>query len=282
MKKTILIAFLISIYSIASAQDMKGMDMSKKESKTKEQSTSYYTCVMHPQVKKDKPGNCPICGMKLVEKTIKTTPHKAPHGQEGMKMQKDTVPTKMDMKQMKNMDGKMDMPMNDHKMNMDSSEMDAANQVAAKVNFQKGKTVRYDLYVKDTVVNFTGKKKRAIATNGQIPAPTLTFTEGDTAEIYLHNMLKNEDASFHWHGVILPNRFDGVPYLTTVRIGPGETHLYKFAVVQNGTYWYHSHSALQEQLGQYGALIFKKTRSASTGARPYEGYFNGYESSFIQ
>ncbi len=265
MKKTVLIAFLVSLCSFASAQDMKGMDMSKKESKTKGQSTTYYTCVMHPQVKKDKPGNCPICGMKLVKKTIKPTPNKtAPAKQDGMKMPKDTVPAKTDMKDMKDMNMKedihnsMNMPMNDPKMNMDSSEMDAANQITANVNFQKGRTIRYDLYVKDTVVNFTGKMKRAIATNGQIPAPTLTFTEGDTAEIYLHNMLKNEDASFHWHGVILPNRFDGVPYLTTARIGPGETHLYKFAVVQNGTYWYHSHTALQEQLGQYGALIFKK------------------------
>jgi CopA family copper-resistance protein len=259
MKKTVLIALLISAYSFVSAQDMKGMDMSKKENKTKEQSATYYTCVMHPQVKKDKPGNCPICGMKLVKKTVKASPKKtAPAKQNGMKMPKDTVPAKTDMNMKEDMDHKMDMPMNDHKMNMDSSEMDAANQIAAKVNFQKGRTIRYDLYVKDTIVNFTGKNKRAIAVNGQIPAPTLTFTEGDTAEIYLHNMLKNEDASFHWHGVILPNRFDGVPYLTTERIGPGETHLYKFAVVQNGTYWYHSHSALQEQLGQYGALIFKK------------------------
>lgn len=121
-----------------------------------------------------------------------------------------------------------------------------------------GKTVRYDLYVTDTIVNFTGKKKHAYAINGSIPAPTLIFTEGDTAEIYLHNHLKKQTTSLHWHGVILPNQYDGVPYLTTAKISPGETHLYKFAVVQNGTYWYHSHTALQEQAGMYGALIFKK------------------------
>lgn len=66
------------------------------------------------------------------------------------------------------------------------------------------KVVRYDLYVKDTLVNYAGKEKRAIAVNGQIPMPTLTFTEGDTAEIVVHNQLK-ESTSLHWHGVYLPN-----------------------------------------------------------------------------
>jgi hypothetical protein len=65
--------------------------------------------------------------------------------------------------------------------------------------------VRYDLYVRDTTVNFTGKEKRAIAVNGQIPMPTLTFTQGDTAEIYVHNEL-NEETSIHWHGLFLPNK----------------------------------------------------------------------------
>jgi hypothetical protein len=72
-------------------------------------------------------------------------------------------------------------------------------------NIVAQKIVRYDLYVKDTIVNFTGKQKRAIAVNGQIPMPTLTFTEGDTAEIYVHNEL-NEETSLHWHGLLLPNK----------------------------------------------------------------------------
>ncbi len=72
------------------------------------------------------------------------------------------------------------------------------------------KVVRYDLYVKDTLVNYAGKEKRAIAVNGQIPMPTLTFTEGDIAEIVVHNQLK-ESTSLHWHGVFLPNKEDGVP-----------------------------------------------------------------------
>jgi CopA family copper-resistance protein len=129
------------------------------------------------------------------------------------------------------------------------------------VDMTPGKTIRYDLYVRDTIVNFTGKNKHAIAVNGSIPMPTLTFTEGDTAEIYLHNELKTE-TSFHWHGVFLPNLFDGVPNLTTAPIPPGATHLYIFAIVQNGTYWYHSHTMLQEQSGMYGALVFKKRESA--------------------
>ena len=109
------------------------------------------------------------------------------------------------------------------------------------------KTVRYDLSVKDTIVNFTGKEKRAIAVNGQIPMPTLTFTEGDTAEIYVHNLLQ-EETSLHWHGLFLPNKEDGVPNLTQMPIKPNTTHIYKFPIIQNGTHWYHSHSGLQEQI----------------------------------
>lgn len=121
------------------------------------------------------------------------------------------------------------------------------------------KTVRYELYVKDTLVNYTGKEKRAIAVNGQIPMPTLTFTEGDTAEIVLHNLLK-ENTSLHWHGVQLPNKEDGVPWLTQLPVKPGETHTYRFLVKQNGTYWYHSHSGFQEQIGMYGSLVFLKKK----------------------
>ncbi|MEJ7680317.1 MAG: multicopper oxidase domain-containing protein [Segetibacter sp.] len=233
---------------------------------------------MHPEVKMDKPGNCPKCGMKLVKKTIKTaTPKTGTDKQEGIKMSKDTMPSKMDMNNMNGMDMKKDKDMNmptGDKMDMNTNKVEEVNQIAGKVNLKAGKTIRYDLYVRDTIVNFTGKSKRAIAINGSIPAPTLTFTEGDTVEIYLHNELKKEETSLHWHGVILPNRFDGVPYLTTARIGPGETHLYKFAVVQNGTYWYHSHSALQEQIGMYGALIFKKREEPAEQSKLFNADYN--------
>ena len=117
-----------------------------------------------------------------------------------------------------------------------------------------GKKVEYDLYVTDTMVNFTGKHRHAIAINGQIPAPILEFTEGDTAIIRVHNMMKME-TSIHWHGVLVPNEVDGVPYLTTAPVEPGKTYTFTFPLIQSGTYWYHSHTMLQEQSGLYGSIV---------------------------
>ena len=125
------------------------------------------------------------------------------------------------------------------------------------INIYGQNVVRYDLYVKDTLVHFAGKEKRAIAVNGQIPMPTLTFTEGDTAEIHVHNQLK-EETSLHWHGLFLPNKEDGVPNLTQMPIRPNTTHIYRFPIIQNGTHWYHSHSGLQEQIGMYGNFVMLK------------------------
>jgi len=236
-----------------------------------------WTCPMHAQIKKDKPGTCPICGMTLVKKTVKVAPSKVIPKEPEKKQEQNEVKD-IDMK--KDTTKKMDKPMDNDKMIMDSVETDMADQIQSKVYVLPGKIIRYDLYVKDTIVNFTGKSKRAIAINGSIPGPALIFTEGDTAEIYLHNMLK-EETSLHWHGVILLNQADGVPYLTTAKIRPGETHLYKFKIVQNGTYWYHSHSGLQEQSGMYGALIFKTREEAqmelttvSHSSKPKNKLFN--------
>jgi len=125
------------------------------------------------------------------------------------------------------------------------------------------RTVRYELFVKDTLVSYAGKEKRAIAVNGQIPMPTLTFTQGDTAEIVVHNQLR-ESTSLHWHGVFLPNKEDGVPWLTQKPIKAGETYTYRFPVIQNGTHWYHSHSGLQEQIGMYGSFVMKKREDDHT------------------
>jgi len=198
---------------------------------------------------------------KPVEKQVKSITNKQKtNNKKPETISKDSVKEDMhmDMKMPARPEGG-DMPMNNEKMQDSNHDETLADEmIPDKVNFLAGKIVRYDLYVKDTMVNFTGKEKHAYAINGSIPAPTLTFTEGDTAEIYLHNELKKEETSLHWHGVILPNEADGVPYLTTAPIPAGTTHLYKFAIVQNGTYWYHSHSSLQEQAGMYGALIFKK------------------------
>ena len=125
-----------------------------------------------------------------------------------------------------------------------------------------GKKVVYHLYITDTIVNFTGKLRRAIAVNGQIPMPTLTFTEGDTAVIYAHNEL-DEETSLHWHGLFLPNKEDGVPNLTQMPIEPHTTHLYTFPIIQHGTHWYHSHTGTQEQIGMYGSFVMNKAPSAT-------------------
>ncbi|MBC7417940.1 MAG: multicopper oxidase domain-containing protein, partial [Pedobacter sp.] len=119
-----------------------------------------------------------------------------------------------------------------------------------------GKRVVYDLYMTDTLVNFTGKTVKAMAINGQIPGPTLRFTEGDTAVIHVHNMMKDE-TSVHWHGILLPNKYDGVPYLETAPIMPGQTHDFIFPLRQTGTYWYHSHTKLQEQSGLFGSIVIE-------------------------
>lgn len=132
---------------------------------------------------------------------------------------------------------------------------------ASRYKSRPSKLVRYDLYISDTTVTFAGKKRPALSINGSIPAPTLQFIEGDTAEIYVHNTLKTE-TSIHWHGLILPNEEDGVPYLTTAPIKSGATHKFRFPIVQNGTYWYHSHTGVQEQLGMYGAFIIHKRDEA--------------------
>ncbi|MBB6269745.1 CopA family copper-resistance protein [Pedobacter cryoconitis] len=136
-----------------------------------------------------------------------------------------------------------------------------------QTNNDRQKVVRYDLYVNDTTVNFSGKPKMAMAVNGSIPGPALVFTEGDTAEIYVHNLM-NMETSIHWHGVFLPNEMDGVPFLTQMPIKAHSTYLYKFPVKQNGTYWYHSHTMLQEQSGMYGALIFNKKNEPAIPAIP--------------
>lgn len=142
-----------------------------------------------------------------------------------------------------------------------------ASDVKTLGNSRLPKVVRYDLYVADTTVTFGGKAKRAIAVNGQIPMPTLIFTEGDTAEIHVHNRLK-ESTSLHWHGLFLPNQYDGVPYLTQMPIEPNKTHVYRFPIIQHGTHWYHSHSGLQEQIGMYGAMVLNKRKEPAIPTVP--------------
>jgi hypothetical protein len=283
MKKILIIVVMLFLKQFVFAQsDMQNMaGMQKQQPVT-------YTCVMHPEIHASKPGNCPKCGMKLVKEKVKTGSKKT----SGMRMpMKNTAKKADDMDGMKmgeekqksssGNSGDMAMPMKgeDKKSNamdglkMDGMKMGDNSGAAADVNNAKEHlapiktiaasapphTVRYDLYIRDTTVMLGKKPKRAIAVNGQIPMPTLTFTEGDTAEIWVHNEL-NEETSLHWHGLFLPNKYDGVPFLTQMPIKPHTKYLYKFPIIQHGTHWYHSHSGLQEQIGMYGAFIMNKRK----------------------
>ena len=122
------------------------------------------------------------------------------------------------------------------------------------VALQTKSTTVYHLSVDYKTVNFTGKNKKAMVVNDSLPAPTLYFQEGKKAIIYVTNKMDVE-TSIHWHGILLPNFQDGVPYLTTPPIRPGKTHKFEFTLRQSGTYWYHSHTGLQEQRGVYGAIV---------------------------
>ncbi len=112
----------------------------------------------------------------------------------------------------------------------------------------------FNLTIAETAVNYTGKPRMATTINGSIPAPILRWREGDTITLRVTNRL-GVSTSIHWHGIILPYQMDGVPGVSFTGIAPGETFVYRFKVQQSGTYWYHSHTAFQEQTGMYGAII---------------------------
>jgi len=113
-----------------------------------------------------------------------------------------------------------------------------------------------DLYLEYKDLFVGGKLGRAIAINGSIPGPVIRMQEGKEALIRVHNRLP-ESTSLHWHGILLPFNMDGVPGISYPGIAAGETFTYRYTVRQNGTYWYHSHTGLQEQLGHYGQLILE-------------------------
>ena len=112
----------------------------------------------------------------------------------------------------------------------------------------------FDLAIGRSTVNITGRAARAITVNGSLPGPILRCREGETVTLRVRNTLDAMSA-IHWHGILLPANMDGVPGLSFHGIEPGGEYLYRFTVKQSGTYWYHSHSSLQEQAGVYGALI---------------------------
>lgn len=111
-----------------------------------------------------------------------------------------------------------------------------------------------DLTIESIPIEIDGKKSKAIGINGKVPGPLIRLQEGEDVLLRVTNNL-DEDTSIHWHGIILPFQMDGVPGVSFDGIKPGETFEYKYPVKQNGTYWYHSHSKLQEQLGHYGPMI---------------------------
>ncbi|KTB98789.1 copper resistance system multicopper oxidase [Pseudomonas syringae] len=114
----------------------------------------------------------------------------------------------------------------------------------------------YDLSIGEMPVNITGKRRTAMAINGGLPGPLLRWKEGDTVTLRVRNRL-DAATSIHWHGIILPPNMDGVPGLSFAGIEPGGVYVYQFKVQQNGTYWYHSHSGFQEQVGVYGPLVIE-------------------------
>lgn len=113
-----------------------------------------------------------------------------------------------------------------------------------------------DLYLDQQPLLVAGKPGHAITVNGSIPGPVIRMKEGRDALIRVHNRM-DESTSIHWHGILLPFTMDGVPGISFEGIGAGETFTYRYPVRQSGTYWYHSHTGLQEQLGLYGQLILE-------------------------
>lgn len=112
----------------------------------------------------------------------------------------------------------------------------------------------FELHVAETAVNFSGRPRMATSINGSIPAPTLRWRQGELVTIRVTNHLQVA-TSIHWHGILLPFEMDGVPGISFNGIAPGSSFVYRFKVNQTGTYWYHSHSGMQEQTGMYGAII---------------------------
>ena len=122
----------------------------------------------------------------------------------------------------------------------------------------------YDLVIDDARIAIAGRVADGMTINGQLPGPTLRFTEGEEAVIHVRN---DSDAptSLHWHGLFVPAEMDGAPGFSGFQaIQPGETFTYRFPIRQHGTYWYHSHSGGQEQMGLYAPLIIEPSTAEAT------------------
>lgn len=131
-----------------------------------------------------------------------------------------------------------------------------------------GKIVEYNLTIAQQNINITARSVRAMTINGGIPGPVLRFKKGDNARIHVHNKMSTE-TSIHWHGLLVPPDMDGVPYVSFPPIRPGATFTYEFPIRQSGTYWYHSHTSLQEQSGVYGAIVIEPRQQGLHADRDY-------------
>lgn len=262
MMRTLILALLL--FTVWGAPAIAQHEHHTPSQPSKQTGKVIYTCPMHPEVQQAGPGKCPKCGMALVKQTVKAkspstpakpkpkpqpkpsarpTPEADPHAGHKMEEAQDKTPAKVE-------------EINDAHAHHQTEQ---TSQSVGFISAPPRSVVRYDLYVRDTMVPKVGHKgmRHAIAINGSIPAPTLSFNEGDTAEIWVHNEMHHE-TSIHWHGLILPNTEDGVPYLTTAPIKPHTSHKFYFPIVQSGTFWYHSHTMNQEQDGMYGLFIINK------------------------
>ena len=133
---------------------------------------------------------------------------------------------------------------------------------SGRQSYLSGHTI--ELTITDQEIEIGGRRAAAIAINGIVPGPLLRLREGQDVTIRVTNRLA-ETSSIHWHGLILPFRMDGVPGVSYAGIRPGETFTYHFSVRQYGTYWYHSHSAAQEQLGHYAPIIIEPRKPEPFG-----------------
>ena len=131
-----------------------------------------------------------------------------------------------------------------------------------------GKTIEYNLEISTNELNITGQPTTAMTINDSIPGPVLRFNEGDLARIHVLNKM-DISTSIHWHGILVPPEMDGVPYISFPPIAPGKTFTYEFPIRQNGTYWYHSHTSLQEQRGVYGSIVIEPAEQSIKTDRDY-------------
>ncbi|MBL9202005.1 MAG: multicopper oxidase domain-containing protein, partial [Opitutaceae bacterium] len=132
--------------------------------------------------------------------------------------------------------------------------------------FPHARIVDYTLEIAETTLAPAGAPVRALTLNGTMPGPVLRFREGEIARIRVRNRLAREETSTHWHGLLLPNLEDGVSHLTTPPIPAGAERTFEFLLKHSGTYWYHSHTGLQEQRGIYGAIVIEPKADAPAGA----------------